>query len=190
MENTSLKWETISLTTSGTLDYDDLLPLLKELHKRYATVNTSVSSLGVEPPAAGMTEIALIFALSNTAIPYLKGFLEEWGKADAKGLREALIELFGRGRKSRTGSGRMFIPLVIPLGKVRFYFYDVRSDDDFANQLNAAYEFMQSLPNEAFEGIAGPPEYGMFWDRESNSWQGSIYGYTEYKSHPRDLWTE
>jgi hypothetical protein len=154
------------------------------------TVEARVTQKGWHPPAAGFGEAALYIWLGTASLAYLKGFFEEWGKGDAQGLREAIIELAKRGRKSPTSTGRTFMPCEMRLGRIRFYFREIRSDEDFVEQINAAQEFVQSLPDVAFEGSAGPGEYGMFYGRKNKSWEGSIFEFTEFKHLPPGFWEE
>jgi hypothetical protein len=152
------------------LSYSDIAPLLDELNTRYAVVETSASSH--EPPAAGLTEIALIITASGAAI-YLKAFLEAWAAEDARAIRTHLASLTQKGRKNRLG--RHFVPFRIELGAIRFSFHERLSDEDeVLERLRAAVELVQSLPDEAFQGSGGPGEMGLWWDRNRREWRGSI----------------
>lgn len=137
-----------------------------------------------------MTEIALILVPAAIAVPYLKSFFEEWGREDAKALRASLLSLFERGRKSRHDERRRFIPCQVTLGSARFYFHQVIDEPEFEKRIKAAHELVASLPDDWFEGNAGPPEYGMFWNRETEAWEGSIWQKTEFKGLPTDLWAD
>lgn len=177
----------VNVAAIGTVQsYSDLAPLLDELNKRHAWVKASVSSF--EPPAAGMTEIAVTLALA-APVTYLKSFIETWATEDAKAVRAAVKDIVDKGRQNR--HGRRFIPFRLELGGVRFYFHERLTDDTMQDRLRAAQVLIDSLPSEAFEGQPGPGEYGFFWDSGSNTWKGSIFGHPQYGSGiciPENLW--
>jgi hypothetical protein len=143
----------------------------------------SVDVTQMTPPHAGWGDIALWIApaISVTApivASIAKGFIEGWAAEDAKELRAKLRSLMERG-KSHTET-RHWTPLCIQVGRVRFYFPEPLEDDEFVRRLLAAGMMMAELPDEAFDGNAGPSEYGHAWDKENQKWVGSILGITDY----------
>ena len=151
------------------LSNSDIAPLLDEINTQYAKVETTAWSH--EPPAAGLSEIALIISASGAAI-YLKAFLEAWAAEDARMIRKHLASLTQKGRKNKLG--RHFVPFRIELGAVRFFFHEQLSDDEVLERLRAALKLVQSLPDEAFQGPGGPGEAGLWWDRSRQGWRGAI----------------
>jgi len=147
----------------------DIAPLLDELNTRYAVVNTS--SYSHEPPAAGLTEIALVITASGAAI-YLKAFIESWAADDAKALRKHLSSITKRGRKNKWG--RHFVPFELRLGSVQFYFHESLDEDEILERIRAAVELVRSLPDEAFEGPGRESGHGLWWDRCRREWRGYI----------------
>jgi len=100
--------------------------------------------------------------------------LEAWAAEDAKSLRAKVLEILKKGRKKV--NHRIYIPLKVEAGKVRFYFHEPVSDEEFVKRLHAAIELVNDLPAESLEGQTGPGEYGLFWHEDSQSWKGQLWG--------------
>jgi len=154
------------------ISFSRLAPFLDELNKRYVFVAASVSDF--EPPASGFTEIAITLAVAAPAA-YFSSFLATWAAEDAKALRRKMLDLFDLGKVN--SHGRRYVPMRVELGRVRFYFHEQLDDEELVTRLKAAQDFVASLPEVAFEGLGGPGEYGLFWDRKLKSWRGGIHGY-------------
>ncbi len=133
-----------------------------------------------EPPAAGMSEIAMVIeVVSNAggAVAFLALLLNT-----VKGttLGEAIGRVLSRGRRSET-SGRAYVPISINIGAqgsgmpLRFMFHGKVSQQEFLIRLEKAKELAATIPPEMLSGPGGPAEYSFFWDHENRHWRGQIY---------------
>ncbi len=86
-------------------------------------------------------------------------------------VRDAFLCLF----KKAPQEWRRYVPLEVRVGAVRFYFEDPLTDEEFGKHLRKAIEVADSLPETGLEGIAGPGEFGLEWNENSQSWYGDIY---------------
>lgn len=164
----------ISVQSYSFVSFGELAPFLDELNSKYNSVEATVYDF--EPPAAGFSEIAVTVAVA-APIAYLSSLLATWAAEDAKALRQRLLGVMRRSKQNP--SGRRYLPMRVELGRVRFYFHDDVTEEELVGRLRAAHEFAASLPEAAFEGEPGPGEYGLYWDKKTNSWKGSIYGLRE-----------
>lgn len=188
--------EKLHLFSQGVLSYSDVAPFLDELGHRHMFVDATVTEH--EPPAFGFSEIALTLIVANTAVPYLRAFFSTWGEEDARQLRAELLTLLERGRCSK--SGRKYMPMTVHLvradnidhlpipTRVRFNFHRPLTEEEFLEQIRAAQSYVDSLPDEAFEGSGGPYENSLFWDDNVQSWRGVVTGFREDERYfPPDL---
>lgn len=186
MESAEVRFDVkVHVGSFSFVSFSGLAPFLDELNKRHFSVDASVYDF--EPPAAGFSEIAITVAVAAPAA-YFSTFLATWAAEDAKALRRKMLDLFQRGKVS--GSGRRYVPMRVELDRVRFYFHEQLDDEELVARLKAAQEFAASLPEEAFEGRAGPGEYGLFWDRKLKAWRGGIYEYQAGHCSPERMLTD
>jgi hypothetical protein len=171
MDNPEFFTAHVNVGAYGFVSFEDLAPVLDELSdlRRHNIVRASVADF--EPPAAGFSEIAVTIATDASATILATLALQGAGE-----LRRKLLQLMGKARKNR--HGRRYLPLSVEIGRVRFYFQEVVSEEALLERLQAAQEFAASLPGEAFLGKSGPGVYGLFWDDQGKTWRGSIYGYS------------
>lgn len=180
-----LDWEArFSVNAVGPVQsFTDIAPLLEALGLRHSSVQASVS--GMEPPAAGMTEIA-VWVLVSAPIIYLKSFLESWAAEDAKDIRLAILEILRNGRSNR--NGRRYYPLEVSLktkqglGNVDFFFEDELTEEELLRRLRSAQALVSALDDSKFEVRSGPPENGFFWNAERRCWRHWPY----YDNNPDD----
>ena len=164
-----------TVTSHDRLSAVDLAPLSDELSKKYMFVSTNVSRF--RPPAAGWLEVALSlapFIAGAGAAKYAAAFLDTWASEDAKAIRARVLE---RIRDIKERHGMPPIPLELTIGRARFYFHEPVNDKEFIKRLNAAKQVVSQLPDEAFDNVPGPGEFGHVWDKSSQSWKGMVYGF-------------
>ena len=172
----------IDVQTYSFVGFRQLAPLLDELNERYNSVGANVYDF--EPPAAGFSEIAITIAVT-APVAYLSSFLASWAAEDAKALRRKMLELMHRNQENQ--HGRRYLPMRVEMGRVRFYLHEQVSDEELVKRLRAAQEYTAALPEEAFAGEAGPGEFGLYWDKKSETWKGGIYGFREERCAPERL---
>lgn len=166
-------------------------------------VPVTSSSTDSEPPAAGMTEIALTILVSGAATllaEFFKPLITDAGEA----CRNKVMDVIRNGRRSKK-SGRKYLPLLIALGNdpdsqqpsmaVRYYFHGRLDDDDLLVRLMAANDHVASIPVEVFEGTGGPAEVGFYWDEQQNRWRGGASHQDPEQTYgefwlPKDLWED
>lgn len=150
-----------------------------------------------EPPAAGLSEIAYT-AMIVGGVGLLYKFFEPLVTVAGEGFRDRLLELIGKGTKSKN-SERHYIPARIVLGEgpeapVRYYFHGHPSPQELLIRLEAADAHIKSIPPEMFVGSGGPSENGFFWDDETRAWRGTVWRYPEPPFGvfwlPPNLWVE
>lgn len=73
---------------------------------------------------------------------------------------------------------------------MRFYFHEQIDDEELIARLSAAQNLVASLAQGAFDGHAGPGEYGFFWDRADEKWKGGIYQYSNGYCLPERMLTD
>lgn len=103
-------------------------------------------------------------------------FMEEMAKDAWKAVRTRLAKLGERGRRDE--QGLLYEPCTVIINGVRFYLRGEMSDEDLVRRLLKASDYLKELPDQAFGESAGPPEFGLEWDADSNSWEGPAYGPT------------
>lgn len=162
--------------------FGQLAPFLDELNERYNSVAAKVHDF--EPPAAGFSEIAITVAVT-APVAYLSSFLATWAAEDAKALRQKMLDLMHRNQENE--HGRRYLPMRIEIGRVRFYLHEQLTDEELVQRLRAAQDYTATLPEQAFDGEAGPGEFGLFWDKNSETWKGGIYGFREERCAPERL---
>jgi hypothetical protein len=160
------------------VSFAELAPVLDELNKRHNTVEAAVYDF--EPPAAGFSEIAITIATDASAAILATLALQGGGNLLGK-----LRRLMNHAKKNPYG--RHYVPLRVQIGRVRFYFHEVVSEEALLERLRAAHEFSLSLPPEAFLGEAGPGEIGMYWDDKSKAWRGGINGFRDEYCYPENM---
>lgn len=160
------------------VSFADLAPVLDELNKRHNSVEAAVYDF--EPPAAGFSEIAITIATDASAAILATLALQGAGE-----LRRKLLQVMNKAKSN--AHGRRYVPLRVQIGRVRFYFHEMVSEEELLERLQAAQEFAASLPGDAFSGETGPGEYGLFWDDKEKAWRGSIYGYSGSRCFPENM---
>lgn len=160
------------------VSFADLAPVLDELNIRHNSVEAAVYDF--EPPAAGFSEIAITIATDASAAILATLALQGAGE-----LRRKLLQVMSKSKSNP--DGRRYVPLRVQIGRVRFYFHEVVSEEELLERIRAAQELAASLPDEAFQGEAGPGEYGFFWDDIGKAWRGGIYGYSGEICHPENM---
>jgi hypothetical protein len=170
----------IVLQTSGTIGFEELTPLLVELNKSFAYVRASVSAEGFEPADAGFTHIALTIATWG-GLEVAKAFIQTLVDGSSDGIRAELRRIISSGGKSKINPRKKFAATALELSGVRFYFEHSLDDEELRHRLAKAYEFIGALPASVTSESCGPSEYGLAWNRSTDSWEGSIQGYGEFK---------
>lgn len=190
--------ERLHLYSAGVLSYSDVAPFLDELNRQHMFVEATVSNQ--EEAAFGVDDVALTLLVANTSVPYLKAFFSTWEEEDARQLRAEFLKLLDRAQRNRFG--RKYSPMTVSFSRlmeesidgnshptrVRFRFHRALAEDELLTQLRGAQEYMESLPDNAFEGSGGLSENCLFWDGESQSWRGDVTGFREDDRYiPPDL---
>lgn len=134
-----------------------------------------------EPPAAGMSEIAVVMSFladsKEVLLPVISWMVGRFGGPAFNTLRDYL----DGSRRSRE-TGRPYVPLCVAFGtnpdnrgSVRFYFHGRPAQKQLERQFEEMYRVIDALPEVALAEMAGPPEYGYFWDEEQSRWRGQLY---------------
>ncbi len=177
------------------LDQSVVQPVGDELESVYQA-RVSVSIVDREPPAAGMSEIAMTI-LATGAIGLLVKFFEPLVAHAGEQLRDKLLAAIREG-KSNKETGRRYVPVCIEFGisdsegPVRYCFHGEIDEEELLLRLRAAQEHIQTLPPELFAVASGPLVNGFFWDEAAGRWRGQVSGldqivYGEFWL-PDDLW--
>jgi hypothetical protein len=140
-----------------------------------------------EPPAAGMSEIAITLSILGSSAGFgvwaLKSFFEPVITEAGERFRDRVFQLSREATRSAE-SQREYIPLIIQFGAqgsefsttpVRYVFQDIRSLAELEERLEAASEHIRQLPNNLFTAPDGPIESSFFWDRDTRTWRGNVY---------------
>lgn len=172
----------VDVSSYAFVGFEQLAPFLDELNGRYNSVGAKAHDF--EPPAAGFSEIAITVAVT-APVAHLSSFLATWAAEDAKALRQKMLDLMPRNQENE--HGRRYLPMGIEIGRVRFYLHEQLTDEELVQRLRASEDFTATLPDEAFDGEAGPGEGGLFWDKNSKTWKGGIYGFREERCAPERL---
>lgn len=186
----------ISATSVGAVLGEDVVrPVTDELGHIYDT-RVEVSILGGEPPAAGMSEIALTIAASGITTALVVEFFKPLVSHAGQQFRDKILTAIRNGKQSKA-SGRRYAPVLIELGTgdrpnpVRYFFHGDIDAGELLHRLQAADEHVRTLPPELFSGPAGPPENAFYWDVEEDRWRGGVFRYPDepYGEYwmPRDL---
>ncbi len=152
----------------------------------------------MEPPEAGGNAISVSFTIVDALTvggaglaaysikTILKVWLEKFADESYAPVRDALLRLF----KKVPNKWRVYVPLEITVGAVRFSIEDPLTDAEFCKRLRSAIDIADALPEEGLEGTPGPDEFGLEWNEYSQSWSGKIYLEDGYLRYHDGKWTE
>ncbi len=160
------------------LTYDDMKPLLDPLEEN-SSEKLKVWRSSHEQAAAGI-DVAIIVEIGPATVTAVSAagflgwaikrsmgaFLDHLGQASG----ENVVAMLKKARWSN--SSRKNIPMSINAGAVRFNFAeDEITLEDLKKRLDKARELVSELPENAFSSRSFPPECGLYWDEDTDSWQ-------------------
>lgn len=153
----------------------------------------AITRMESEPPAAGMSEIAAVIEVVNNSREMILWCIALWHTKARKSAWRSLQELLTNSNMSKA-SGRKYIPLCISVGDfkghgvVRFYFHGHPTPDQLDDQWNQMRKMLAEMPEQHFKSPPGPPEYGYFWDYESERWTGQLFGSIGSEEDSSETW--